>query len=108
MIPQDAAAAATVAEKISRELDDDYVGVWVLPWHLRRLVPDVSDARVRDMAEVILRVLTDSGVVIGDLPGDSGVFSPWAGPAVERVMRGWEQLGRDPRLGEIAWLSRPA
>ena len=107
MIPQDAAAARTVAEKISRELDDDYVEIWALPWHLRRLVPNVSDARVHDMAEVILRELTDSGVVIGDLSGESGVFSPWVGPVVERVMREWEQLGRDPNIGEIAWLSRP-
>jgi hypothetical protein len=99
--------AVVVAEKISRELDEDYVGLWTIPWHLRRALPDASDALVWELARAILGGLERSGLVVGDLDGYSGLFIPWSGDTgVDTAMQRWRDLGRDPNIGEIAWLMR--
>ncbi|MTD56096.1 hypothetical protein [Amycolatopsis pithecellobii] len=107
MTPNEASAAVAVAEVISRELDEDYVGLWTLAWHLRRRLGSVSDVRIRELAEVILRGLAPSGVTVGDLSGETGIFDEWPEPAgIERAISQWARLGRDPNIGEIAWLVR--
>jgi hypothetical protein len=107
MTRDEVTAAVAVSEKVSRELDDDYVGLWVLPWHLRRALPNASDTTVRELAESILRALVGEDVVLGDLDGDTGEFLPWdvADPVAIAVAE-WALLGRDPNIGEVAWLAR--
>jgi len=101
------AVAVGVAEELSRELDEDYVGLWVLPWLIRRDWPEVSDDVVRAISKSILRALTSIDVVLGDVDGDTGQFLPWdCDDPVEAAMDMWVQLRHDPRLGEIAWLVR--
>ena len=101
------AIAVAVAEDVSRELDDDYVGLWVLPHGIRLHWPEASDDEVRSLTHSILSALTSNDVVLGDLDGNTGEFSPWSvGNPVEAAMEAWVQLGHDPRLGDIAWLVR--
>jgi len=101
------AIAVAVAEKMSRELDDDYVELWSLPWYVRQDWPTASDEKVRYLCGSILRALTSTDVVLGDLDFNTGKFSPWKiDDPVDRAMAMWLQLGRDPTMGEIAWLSR--
>ena len=101
------AKTVEVAEVISRELDEDYVGVWKIAWHLRRALPDASDSEIRELALAILQGLEASDVVVGDLSGDSGLFTAWE-PLVsaDEVERRWLELGRDPNIGEVGWLAR--
>jgi hypothetical protein len=107
MTPDEAAVAVAVAESISRELDEDYVGLWVVAWHIRRRVEDASNETVYAVAEAILSSLVESAVRIGSLAEESGTFTPWSADAgVKRAMREWMTLGRDPNIGEIAWLVR--
>lgn len=105
--PDEASAAVVVAELISRELDEDYVGLWKVAWHLRRVRGDASDEQIRKLGEVILRGLAPSGVSIGELSETSGIFSAWSDDVgIERAVTQWAELQRDPNIGEIAWLAR--
>jgi hypothetical protein len=107
MTPDEAAAAVAVAEIISRELDEDYVGLWKLAWHLRRSLDTVTDEQVRELARVILQGLKASGVSVGELSEATGAFDTWSEQAgIEKAITQWKQLGRDPNIGEIAWLVR--
>jgi hypothetical protein len=107
MTRDEVTAAVSVSEKVSRELDEDYVGLWVLPWHLHRALPGASDTTVRELAESILRALVAEGVVLGDLDGDTGEFLPWdvADPVAVAIGE-WAMLGRDPNIGDVVWLAR--
>ncbi|GAA1225915.1 hypothetical protein GCM10009676_04720 [Prauserella halophila] len=99
--------AASVAILIHRELDDDYVGLWVLPWHIRRALPDASDDQVRTVATAVLEALVAGDTALGTLDEYTGSFEPWVtGETVGYAMSAWRALGRDPNLGEVAWLAR--
>jgi hypothetical protein len=103
---QDVAAAVAAGEMVSRELDDDVVGVWKIAWHLRRALPSATTAHVQELAEGVLRGLQASDVSVGDLD-DFGVFQEWARDRdIDEVMARWQKLGRDPNVGEVAWLIR--
>lgn len=102
----DLTAAASVAMLIHRELEDDYVGLWAVPWHIRRARPDASDDEVREIAAAVLEALLSRDVAIGSLDETTGSFSPWAlDNALDSVMSAWRGLGRDPNIGEVAWLA---
>lgn len=99
-------AAASVALLVRRELDEDYVGLWKLPWHIRRALPTASDVQVQRVAASVMESLTGADVVLGDLDEESGVFLPWpTTAATARAMKLWRDLGRDPNMGEVAWLA---
>jgi hypothetical protein len=107
MTSDEVAVAVAIGQTISEELDEDYVGIWTLAWHIRRRIIDVSDEGVRALATAILHGLHESAVRIGSLSEESGTFTPWPDEdGVDRVMREWTALGRDPNIGEIAWLAR--
>jgi len=95
-----------VRETIARELDEDYVEVWKIAWHLRRLLPTASDIEVEEEARLIISGLCASGVLVGDLT-DEGFVAWDRHDSVDEVIRRWHQLGRDPTIGEVAWLMRP-
>jgi hypothetical protein len=98
--------AASVAILIHQELEDDYVGLWKLPWHIRRAYPAVADHQVQAIAAGILRALLARNVAIGNLDETTGDFDPWPlRDAVECAMAAWRDLGRDPNIGEVAWLA---
>jgi len=100
--------AVVVADRIRQELNGDYVGLWKLPWHLRRELPTATDDEIRDMGEAILAGLVKVGVVIGEIDGTSGTFMPWTlAGALDAAMNAWRLLGRDPNIGEVAWLALP-
>jgi hypothetical protein len=99
--------AVQVAEKLSRELDEDYVGLWKVPWHIRRAWPNASDDQVRSLAASILTALLTGDVRLGELDADTGEFWPWSAEnSVDAVVEAWVHLGRDPNIGEVAWLAR--
>jgi hypothetical protein len=97
-------AVATVRDILAAELGSDFTGIWKLAWHLRTLAPGAPDSAIREMGESVLRQLVAAGAVIGDLT-ETGDFAAWQrSDSVERTMRAWETLGRDPEIGDVAWL----
>ena len=102
----DIAAAVSTAEMVSRELDEDAVGLWKIAWHLRRALPSATATHVQELAEGVLRGLRATSVLVGDLD-DFGAFQEWdPDRSIDEVMARWRQLGRDPNIGEVAWLVR--
>jgi hypothetical protein len=98
---------ASVAVLVHRELDDDYVGLWTLPWRIRRALPEAAGSLVREIAAAVLEALVANGAAIGSLDGTTGTFEPWeTHGAVESIMSAWRALGRDPNIGEVAWIVR--
>ena len=98
-----------IVEDLSDELDEDNVGFWVLPWLIRQHVPNGDPRTVRGIARLVLDVLLDDETFLGDLDERSGQFSAWReGEPAMTAMTRWEDLGRDPTIGEIAWLARPS
>ncbi len=57
----------------------------------------------------LIRDLLQSQAAVAGFPTDDGsAFVQWGlGPeeAVARIDEEWGQLGRDPRLGEVVWLT---
>lgn len=99
--------AVAVGDVISRELDEDYVGLWVVAWHIRRRLGPVDDDQVRRVARAVLEGLMESAVRVGTLDEATGTFSAWSTQdGVERAIREWSAMGRDPNIGEVAWLAR--
>lgn len=98
--------AASVAIVVHRELEDDYVGVWKVPWHIRRAVPEASDDDIREISAAVLEALVARDAAIGSLDETTGSFDPWdTDVAVDTAMSAWRNLGRDPNIGEVGWLA---
>ena len=62
------------------------------------------------VANTILLLVSEGLAEVGELvpDGPTLLFSAWDGDAemiVDRVLRDWKQLGRDPGLGEVCWLA---
>lgn len=107
MTPAEAAVAVAVGDSVSRELDEDYVGLWVIPRRIRRELDGASGDLVRELTRVVLLGLSRSAMRVGTLDEYTGVFTPWpVREGIERALREWSDLGRDPNIGEIAWLAR--
>ena len=103
---EETVAAVLAAVMIRDELADDYVGLWKIPRHLRRLLPGSRDSQILDLSIAVLVALIKLDVQLGDIDGETGVFLPWDQSAgVDRVEAEWEALGRDPNIGDIAWLA---
>ena len=94
----DLTAAALTAIWIRLELEEpDYVEMWKIPTTVRHMLPDATDERVQTISEAVLKALVTSGVDVGDLDGNTGVFHPWdTDQPVARVLCEWAALGRDP------------
>jgi hypothetical protein len=106
MTVEEIAAAVATGDMLSRELDEDAVGIWKLAWHLRRMLPSATDETVQEIAEGILRGLERSDVSLGEID-DAGEFAEWnRDRAIEEAMAAWRRLARDPNIGEVAWLVR--
>ena len=103
------AVASTVAASIDRELDEDYVEMWKLPRRIREQWPEATEREVRSAVMMVLAILVKAGTQLGEIDWETADFHPWpAEGAVERVMSAWDRLGREPNMGDIGWLYKPA
>ena len=97
----------TVIQSVLAESNEDFVGLWLLVRRMREEFLDRS--HIRDLVLSALEVLlSEYGLLIGDFKQDE--FLPWRctpSEAVNRVDTEWQSLGRDPDVGEIAWLVSP-
>jgi hypothetical protein len=98
-----------VIQDALNESQEDYVGLWSLVWNVRH---EFADANVQEIKELVLStlqlLLSAYGLLIGDFKQDK--FFPWdctPSEAITRVDTEWRKLGRDPDIGEIAWLVSP-
>ncbi|MCU1483182.1 MAG: hypothetical protein JWQ19_3968 [Subtercola sp.] len=100
-------AVAQAAIALSRELEEDYVEVWKIAWHLRRLLPQVPPQVLHQLGLGVLNGLVASGAALGDLSRETGGFVPWdSSEQLAEAARRWTELDREPNMGDIGWLAR--
>lgn len=103
---EELSAVAEAAITLRRELDEDYVEVWKITWHLRRLLPDTSRETLRQLGLGVLSGLVASGAALGDLSDETGSFEPRdPADALTEATRQWGELDRDLTMGDIGWLA---
>jgi hypothetical protein len=73
---------------------------------------DIEDSdTVRKLSLEAIRELAEQGLIeIGDVNWEQECFDGWEFPverAIDRIEKEWLELGRDPDLGEICFLSMP-
>jgi hypothetical protein len=98
-----------VIHDILNESQEDYVGLWSLVWNVRHEFADANPQNIRELVLGTLQLLlSEYGLAIGDFKQDK--FLPWGctpSEAINRVDTEWRKLGRDPDIGEIAWIVSP-
>ncbi|MGI0034425.1 MAG: hypothetical protein ACRD98_00960 [Nitrososphaera sp.] len=85
---------------------DDYVGLWELAGHVRDVYGPLSNDTVREMVLGYLQPLISDKLIEAGFPKKDGTFSYWSlnpEATIERISVNWQQLDRDPNLGEIVW-----
>ena len=92
-----------VTELLLVDSQEDYVGLWQIPWHLHRQLPDADVQTIRRLSEEVVRGLVDAGLQIGDVVDGRGFVAWEPTGAVERLLNSWDALGREPTIYEIAW-----
>jgi hypothetical protein len=102
-------AIASLKQDITKECLVDYVGLWLVLALLRDQCPGLDAKTARELTIRIVRELLeeDSNVVVG-MTTSAGGFQIWEMPperVVDQIASQWPEGGRDPDIGEIAWLA---
>ncbi len=82
---------------------EDYVGIWEVARHLRDA--GWGGSLTDDVLSVVGKLLEDPSIMIGQFRDN--IFEAWPGTVeaqLGRVTTELKELGRDPDIGEIAWL----
>lgn len=104
---RDCTIAARVALRVERELSEDAVELWTLFQDVHNISPESSDGQVFDIVEVAISVLLAERVQVGHLDDLTGEFVLWGGTVTaKRIMSAVSDLGREPNIGDVAWLVR--
>ncbi|WP_353649606.1 hypothetical protein ABLG96_01195 [Nakamurella sp. A5-74] len=96
------ALAIRDADALSREMDDDYEGLWAVVDRIRAALPDAPDQLVHNVVGGMLLGLADTGIIVY-----SDDFKPWPDQhrAFERVLENWKRAGTDPDMSD-PWFAR--
>ena len=92
-----------VAEDLSGELEEDYVGVWKLD----RLLRERGGSSPERVVRLVSFLLRDQRVLLGQFTNDC--FVAWTGEIdaqLHRLLLELQALRRPPDIGEVAWLAR--
>ena len=91
---------------------DDYTGLWEVIRMVQRHAPGLDGRELMDTALRCINDLIETDLVeLGAPTADGREFSRWdlqAHESLSRIEHEWTALNRDPRLGEIVWLTTSA
>ena len=102
-------AEQELRRRILTELETDDLGLWSVVLKARQILR-AGPGEVQSIVLSVLAQLMDSQEVAIGFPTEDGTgfvawrMSPQA--AIRRIELEWSDLGRDPDIGEIAWLAR--
>lgn len=104
-------ATTTLTTEAAREVLleglDDYLGLWEFVASVREgSATGASLGAVREEVLALVGDLLEEGLVEAGFPTRDGRFrieSSSATETVERISREWDELGREPDVGDIIW-----
>src|SRR5262249_1694188 len=98
-----------VLESLAEECQEDHVGLWeivnAVQFDLGSKDPGETQALT---LQFVRRLLDERGMQVGHPAPDGRQFVSWDLPpdeAVRRIEQGWSALGREPNIGEVAWIT---
>jgi hypothetical protein len=101
--------AEEVLESLVQECREDHIGLWRIANAARFDLGAANPAETRSVSlHLIRRLLSQPGMRVGHPAPDGRGFIPWnvsAEEALCRIEDEWSALGRDPDIGEMAWLT---
>jgi hypothetical protein len=87
----------------------DFEGLWSVAWRVEHSFPELDSERKREATlQVIRDLLVTRQIIVGTFASSGGAFLVWSGSVdeiVSRIDEAWRLLGRDPDIGEIAWIT---
>jgi hypothetical protein len=104
-------SADEVLESLAEECRADHVGLWEVV-HAVKFDMDVTDpGKVRELTlRLVRQLLQEHGMKVGQPAPDGRSFLAWdlsPDEAIDRIEQEWSALGREPDIGELAWLTSP-
>ena len=97
------------ARSIADECRSDFVGLWGVVWRVKDVDPAIIGPAVRSsVLRVVQSLLEDFGIVAGQFAEGSCDFIEWdmdSSACLNRIESEWNELGREPDIGEIAWFA---
>lgn len=93
------------------ECAEGFVGAWAILWEVKQSFPSLDEGqRKATTLEIVRQLLATQEVVVGDFD-DEKRFCAWSvgvprDAVLEEVERRWTSLGREPDIGEVAWLTQ--
>jgi hypothetical protein len=97
---------ARLKRELLEEAAEDYVGLWAALWPLREELGIEDEAVRRKIALRVLSDLLEADLIRAGVPKGRVRFDAWDLPAekvLERIEREWDELGREPDIGEVVW-----
>jgi hypothetical protein len=97
-----------VRDDFLAESHDDYVGLWSLIWRFENGMGETRPKRIRSLTISLLKELLKQGLIKAGMPNARGEFEEWRDSSdkiIKRIAREWDQLGREPKIGDIVWFT---
>lgn len=107
----ESAAIFTFLDELLDEFADDHVGLWVVVRRVREFLGTDQSEKIKPFTLSLLGFLLKEGLIVAGFPTPDGRgFDPWRFPPdeiIRRVADEWDNLGRDPKAGEVVWFTTP-
>ena len=93
------------------ECQEDFVGLWAILWEVKRKFPSLKPGEAKMTSlEIVRRMLATGTVSVGDFDSQKR-FVAFPDSMSDQALLAeldsrWIALGREPDIGEVAWLSR--
>ena len=97
-----------VRDDFLSESHEDFVGLWSLIWRIKNEMGATDPKSVRAHSMEILRELLSEGLIKAGMPNEEGELAEWqenSEQIVKRIEGEWDQLGREPDIGDIVWFT---
>lgn len=98
-----------VLDSLVEECQDDHVGLWRIVNAVRFDLGSTDTTQTRILSLRLVRsLLQERGIQVGWPAPDGRHFLPWdltPDQAIHRIEKEWTALGRDPKIGELAWFT---
>jgi len=97
-----------ISKEFLSECHDDYVGLWSLIWSIKNEMGETNPQNIRALTISLVTELLQQGLIEAGMPNSKGEFEGWQetpDEIIKRIEREWDQLGREPNIGEIVWFT---